>query len=354
VDTVFDKAKSMEFPRRVLVGNDVLADVPELADDLDLQSVGAVVTGPTTRGVAGDRVGDLLDDQGFDVHVVEAAGASRKEVEETVQAVEDTGARFVFGVGGGRVIDQAKLCAKAVDGPLVSTPTSAAHDGITSPRASVRDTNEATSIEAVSPMAIVADTSVIIEAPYRLLAAGCADAISNVSAIRDWKLAHRLRGEPLSSFSAVLAETAAELVRDHAEQIRPGVQDSAWLAVKALIVSGVSMSVGGSSRPASGAEHMFSHALDRIAPDQALHGEQVGLGTILMLNLHNGPVDRVRDALDAIGAPTTAEQAGLEREQVLEALTSAHEIRDRYTILGSEGLTRPAAEQLVRATGVYR
>jgi glycerol-1-phosphate dehydrogenase [NAD(P)+] len=352
VDTVFDKAKSMVFPRHVLVGKDVLEAVPDLALDLDLHPEGVVVTGPNTRDVAGERVQAMLEDAGYEAHLVEATGHDRKAAEATVEEVDGTGSRFVFGVGGGRVIDQAKLCADRIGGPLVSVPTSAAHDGITSPRASLQTEGEATSIDAVAPHGIVADTSVIIQAPYRLLAAGCADAISNISAVRDWKLAHRLRGEPLSSFSAVLAETAADLVIDHAEQIRPGIEESAWIAVKALIVSGVSMSVAGSSRPASGAEHMFSHALDRIAPREALHGEQVGLGTILMLNLHNGPEHEVRQALDAIGAPTTAEAAGLSREDVLEALTSAHEIRDRYTILGSDGLTRSAAEQLVSATGV--
>jgi glycerol-1-phosphate dehydrogenase [NAD(P)+] len=265
VDTVFDKAKSMVFPRHVLVGKDVLAEAPELALDLDLHPEGVVLTGPTTRDVAGERVQALLEDEGFEVHLVEAASAHRDDVEATLAEVDGTGSRFVFGVGGGRVIDQAKLCADRIGGPLVSVPTSAAHDGITSPRASVQTEGEATSIEAVAPHGIVADTSIIIQAPYRLLAAGCADAISNVSAVRDWKLAHRLRGEPLSSFAAVLAETAADLVIDHAEQIRPGIEESAWLAVKALIVSGVSMSVAGSSRPASGAEHMFSHALDLFA-----------------------------------------------------------------------------------------
>lgn len=352
METVFDKAKSMLFPRHVLVGKDVLDRSAALAEELDLHGEGIVVTGPRTQEVAGDRTLDILEDAGYDVHLIVSEGSTRKQLDETIEQAHSTGGRFVFGVGGGRVIDAAKLTAKAIGGPLVSVPTSAAHDGITSPRASVKDDAQATSIDAVSPLAIVADTSVIIQAPYRLLAAGCADAISNLSAVSDWELAHRLRGESLSSFAAVLAETAANLVIDHAPQIRPGVEDSAWLAVKALIVSGVSMSVAGSSRPASGAEHMFSHALDEIAPGQALHGEQVGLGAIMMLHLHNGPHERVKNALDAIGAPTTAEEANLREEDVLEALVTAHEIRDRYTILGSDGLTPEAAEQLVRVTGV--
>ncbi len=352
VETVFDKAKSMLFPRNVLVGTNVLTEAGDLAHELDLQDPAVVVTGPRTREVAGDRVAELLEEAGYTVHTLVAEASTRKKLESTLQDAEDTGGRFVYGVGGGRVIDAAKLTAKRLQAPLVSVPTSAAHDGITSPRASVKDEQGAASIEGVTPLAIVGDTDIIIQAPYRLLAAGCADAISNLSALRDWELAHRLRNESMSSFSRALAETSANLIIDHAPQIRPGIEESAWLTVKALIVSGVSMSVAGSSRPASGAEHMFSHALDAIAPGQALHGEQVGLGTIMMLYLHNGPWERIRDALASIGAPTTADEANLDREHVLEALENAHTIRDRYTILGSDGLTRDAAEHLVEVTGV--
>lgn len=352
MDTVFDKAKSMQFPRNVRVGADVIDDAGTLAQELDFQDPAVVVTGPRTRTVAGDRVADILEDAGYTVHTILAEGSTHKQIENTLNEAEATQGRFVYGVGGGRVIDAAKLAAKRIGGPLVSVPTSAAHDGITSPRASVRSKKGAASREGVTPMAIVADTSIITQAPYRLLAAGCADAISNLSAVRDWRLAHRLRGEPMSSFSKALAETSAGLIIDHAPQIRPGIEESAWIVVKALIVSGVSMSVAGSSRPASGAEHMFSHAMDKIAPGQALHGEQVGLGTIMMMHLHNGPWEMIRDALDDIGAPTTAQEAALDRDDVLEALTTAHEIRGRYTILGSDGLTKDAAKHLASVTGV--
>src|SRR5699024_2140661 len=110
------------------------------------------------------------------------------------------------------------------------------------------------------------------------------------------------------------------------------------VVVKALVSSGVAMSIAGSSRPASGAEHLFSHQLDRIAPGAALHGHQVGVGSILTEYLHSGEEGRwtnIRDALAGLGAPTTAAELGIDDAAIIEALTSAHEIRDRYTILGN-------------------
>jgi glycerol-1-phosphate dehydrogenase [NAD(P)+] len=114
------------------------------------------------------------------------------------------------------------------------------------------------------------------------------------------------------------------------------------------------MSIAGSSRPASGAEHLFSHQLDRIAPEPALHGHQVGVGAIMTEYLHTGADGRwrdVRDALDTIGAPTTAAGLDIDEETVVEALTTAHRIRDRYTVLG-DGMSEPAAREAAAVTGV--
>src|SRR5438132_636311 len=112
-------------------------------------------------------------------------------------------------------------------------------------------------------------------------------------------------------------------------------------------------SIAGSSRPASGSEHKFSHALDRIAKKPGLHGEQCGVGTIMMMYLHSGNWQEVRDALLAIGAPTTARALGVTDDEIVQALVHAHEInKERYTILGDEGLTLEAAERLAKITKV--
>jgi glycerol-1-phosphate dehydrogenase [NAD(P)+] len=257
------------------------------------------------------------------------------------------------GVGGGSVIDATKLGSFQAGQPFLSVPTSASHDGITSPRASIKDTKGSASVQAQAPLGILADTQLILQAPYRMLAAGCGDLLSNLNAVADWKLANRLRGEEFSSMAAALSLNAAETVLEHAEEIRPGLEESVWFVTKALIVSGVSMSVAGSSRPASGAEHMVSHVLDKLAPGQALHGEQCGVATIVALYLHGGDWERARQALERVGAPVTARALGLRKETLVDALLQAHTVRpERLTILGEGSLTRSAAEQALHATGV--
>ena len=138
-----------------------------------------------------------------------------------------------------------------------------------------------------------------------------------------------------------------------ATNIKPRLEESAWIVCKALVSSGVAMTIAGSSRPASGSEHKFSHALDRIAKRPALHGEQCGVGTIMMMYLHSGNWEEVRDSLLAIGAPTTARALGVTDQEVVDALVHAHEIaKERYTILGDTGLTEEAAARLARITKV--
>jgi glycerol-1-phosphate dehydrogenase [NAD(P)+] len=349
----FRKVRAMNFPRTVLAGHGVLEEVGKVCQSLGLHGKAAVFTGPITQAVAGDRCAEIVRAAGFSVEIVQAGDATLDEVARLSKRVEESGFGFLLGVGGGSKIDLAKMVAARQHLPFVSVPTSAAHDGISSPRASLKGSREAFSVEAAVPSAVIADTEVLLHAPYRYLAAGCADVISNVTAVLDWQLAHRLRNEDFATSAAALAEYAAHGILDHAKEIRPGREESVWVAIRPILMSGIAMSMAGSSRPSSGSEHLFAHALERIAPGRALHGEVVGLGTIMMAYLHNADWKGIRGALQEIGAPTTAAGAGVERTEVLAALVNAHTLRpERYTILGDNGLSREAAERLATQTEV--
>ena len=353
LESPFGKARAMTFPRTVLAGHGVLTELAATVRQFDFPTKGAVVTGEHTQKLAGTRAAEILRDGGFDVSVLLAHEATNEEVERIGHEVTETGARFLVAVGGGSKIDVTKVVAARHRIPWVSVPTSAAHDGIASPRASLHDPDRVASIEAVVPVGVLADTSIIVQAPFRLLASGCADVLSNVTAVLDWKLAARLRNEEYSSTAATLAEYTAQEIIDHAQLIKPNLEESAWIAIRPLIVAGIAMSVAGSSRPCSGSEHLFSHALDRAAKRPSLHGEQCGVGAIMMMYLHGGDWRRLRTALHTIGAPTTARELGVSPGEIVDALVGAHRMRpERYTILGDNGLTREAADRLATATGV--
>jgi glycerol-1-phosphate dehydrogenase [NAD(P)+] len=341
---VFDKSKWMQLPRDVVIGHDVLPQLPAVCKDLKLGSSALLVSGKGTMNLAGDKVMSILS-ASCEVRPFLAEEINISVIKAGEKAA--AGMDFLIGVGGGRVIDTAKIVSYNLDLPFISVPTAASHDGIASARASVPMEGGHSSLEAEPPIAIVADTGIIASAPHRLLAAGCADVISNYTAILDWELAHRVKGEPMSEYAVTLSKMTAEILVKDAHLIKPHQEQSAWLVTKALVSSGVAMSIAGSSRPASGGEHKFSHALDRLAPGKALHGESCGIGTIISMYLHGGDWRGIRTSLKTIGAPTTPADVGIEDSVAVEALLMAKTIRpERFTILDM-GLTRESAENLV-------
>jgi glycerol-1-phosphate dehydrogenase [NAD(P)+] len=351
---MFEKSTWIRLPRNVVVGHGVLDSTVEAVSELHLGGRPLVVTSPTPREIAADRVVEAFTAAGAEPATVVVEAASFAAVERVVETARAEEAGFLVGVGGGKAIDIAKMASDSLSAGFVSVPTAASHDGIVSGRGSVPEGDTRHSVAAEPPLAVIADTGVLADAPWRLTTAGCADIISNYTAVRDWQLAHRLKNVEYSEYAGALSQMTAEMLVDNAESIKRGLEESAWIVVKALVSSGVAMSIAGSSRPASGAEHLFSHQLDRLAPDVALHGHQVGVGAIMTEYLHTGPDGQwrdVRDALAAIGAPTTAAELGVDEETVIEALTTAHRIRDRYTVLGN-GMEESAAIETATVTGV--
>ncbi len=347
---MFEKSTWIKLPRNVVVGHGVVDELRATIDDLHLTGEPLIITSPTPDELAGDRVRAQVPNA--ETIVVEEA--SFESIERVCKAAQGQQADYLIGLGGGKPIDIAKMAADDLNCGLVSVPTAASHDGIVSGRGSVPDGDSRHSVAADPPLAVLADTEVMAQAPWELTTAGCADIISNYTAVQDWRLANRLKNVEYSEYAGALSEMTAEMLVDNADSIRPNLEESAWIVVKALVSSGVAMSIAGSSRPASGAEHLISHQLDRIAPGQALHGHQVGVASIMTEYLHTGNSGRwraIRDALNQLGAPTTAAELGVSDDDLLEAMTTAHEIRDRYTILGN-GVSLDAAYQTAAVTGV--
>lgn len=346
------KNKWMELPRIVDVGHGVIHDTGKVCKDLKLNGNGLMVAGSSTFRAAGKMAESSLEEAGYGVNTVVIKTPTLEDIGKVENQASEFKASFLLGVGGGKAIDIAKLASMHLDLPFISIPTAASHDGIVSSRASIIKEGRTVSEAAHTPLAVVADTSIIVKAPHRLLASGCGDIISNCTAVKDWDLAHRLRGEPFSEYASIISNMTAKMLIESADTVKPDLEESAWMVMKALVASGVAMSIAGSSRPASGSEHKFSHALDEIAPKPALHGEQCGVGTIMMMYLHGGNWQEVRNALKIIGAPVNAQELGIKEEYIIKALLHAHEIRpERYTILGT-GLTQVAAENVARITKV--
>jgi glycerol-1-phosphate dehydrogenase [NAD(P)+] len=315
----------------------------------------ALITGNKTYEVAGKQLEELLRSSKFEVQVIKSkaiGSISLQDVNDVCSQIER--ADSIIGVGGGSKLDIAKLVAQKYECHMVSVPTSIANDGLASNIASVVDENGIRqSIQTIMPIALVADTKLIQISDPRLSKAGVGEAVSNYTAIEDWRLASKKENVYKTKFSkhAYLAASAAVqyLVRKIGELPEIKINDILDTIIINHVASGALMSVIGSSQPCSGAEHKLSHILDRDYKTGMLHGEQVGIGAIVTSYLQSEKHrwkhlkrsfmfdinwKTIRDALKKIGAPSTADDLDLTPEKLTEALIKARDFRpERYTIL---------------------
>lgn len=344
---------AINLPRFVVVGSSVLPMITEVMTKLNVNGRVLLVSGDSyTKGPA-ELVEDSLKKMGLKVDCFAAKDATEETAKIVGDLIGECKSVMVVSVGGGKSIDVAKLASNERKIPFISIPTSAAHDGITSPIASVKCASGSISKMAQPPIALLADTEIIGSAPRRFLISGCGDIIAKNTAVRDWALAHKLRGDYYGEYAASLALMSAELMAENIDLIARGLDVGIRGVIEGLISCGYAMCIAGSSRPCSGSEHLFAHALDKIGAGKAMHGEKCGVGTIMMMYLHGGDWKSVKDVLAKVGAPTTAKQLGVTDQQLVDALSLAHTIRpDRYTVLGERGITPDAAWDLARITGV--
>jgi len=342
----------IDLPRIVLVGKGVLSAISGICHELGYHRA-LIVTGKNTFKVAGEKVQWILANDGIasDRSIVENA-----QLETVGRVMEDAGrsmAEVLIGVGGGRSIDVAKLAAAKTGKAFISIPTVASHDGIASNLASVKGMERPYTVKALSPIAVVMDSGVIAASPYRYTASGCGDVISKVTEVEDWKLANAENGDYYGAYAASLALMSSQLIMENSERIKKNTSETVRDLLEALISCSTSMSIAGSSRPCSGSAHLFSHALDLIVDKPALHGEQCGVGCIMMAKLHGFDWEKIRGSLQTLGAPTTASSLGIKKEKIIKALVMAQGVRpDRYTILSKVPMDRASAEALAVETGV--
>jgi len=345
------KEHIIDLPKKVYIGYDIIDNIKEYILSLNLSGPFLIVTGPLVRKIITDKIIENFKDES--VEVVEVKIASIDEVNKVEEMAKGSRINTIIGVGGGNIIDVAKYVAYRIGKEFVSLPTAPSHDGITSPFASIKGLGKPTSVKAKGPIAIIADINVLASAPRRLINAGIGDTIGKITAVRDWQLAAKLRGEYYGDYTASLALMSAKHALSCAKILDKDVRAGVRVLTEALISSGVAMGMAGSTRPASGSEHLFAHAIEILYPDKALHGELVALGTILMAYIHGINWKKIKKAMKKVGLPTKAKQLGIPDEIIIKALTIAHTIRpERYTILGDRGLTWEAAEKIAKETGI--
>jgi glycerol-1-phosphate dehydrogenase [NAD(P)+] len=333
-------------PLFVDIRSGAVDNLSELLHDRRISTTGTVLVavGASQGDAIWERVGPGLPEADvFHVH-----GASLSSAGDLQAALGERGYDAVVAIGGGRTLDVAKYAATRAAVPMVAVATNLAHDGICSPVASLEHPHGKGSYGVAMPLGVIVDLDYVRAAPLRLMRAGVGDAVSNLSAIPDWMLAHEERSEPVDGLAVALARTAGEAVLRRTDS----VESDEFLIVlaEALVMSGMAMSVAGTSRPCSGACHEIIHAVDQLYPGVSNHGELAGLGALFATYLR-GEERRLADIAQCLsrhGLPTTPQDVGLDQQQFVDAVLAAPGTRPgRYTVLEHVGLDEPAARRAV-------
>ncbi len=257
----------------------------------------------------------------------------------------------VIGVGGGKVLDTAKYIAFLNNLPFISIPTSTSNDGFSSSGCSLVINGKRTSVHAAMPFGIIVDLAVIKNAPVKFIYSGLGDIVSKISAVFDWYFEERNNAARVDDFAAMLAKKSVNSI---VRMPYTNITEQFFLKemVDSLTMSGIAMEIAGSSSPASGSEHLISHALDKILDKPQLHGIQVGIATYLMSLVQQHRFERVEKFLGDTGFFDHVATFGMKAEAFEKAIDIAPSIKpNRYTFIHVEE-NRNRAKELLRSNEI--
>jgi glycerol-1-phosphate dehydrogenase [NAD(P)+] len=327
---------AIEIPRLLRIKENTLYKLGKYLRRNDLHQI-ALFYGEGMQELLGQIVEISLDSSEIKVRRTETVtGNDIEAVIQSAFALPRTTDAIVT-VGGGLAIDYAKYAGFLVRKPVIAVPTALSNDGFCSPGASLKVGGKRVSCPADLPYGVVLDTAVIAKSPPRFTYSGIGDLLSKYSAVHDWKLAYWETGEQVNDFAVLIALQSVENFVNYPNKSILDL-DFIKLMAGALVMSGVAMEVSGSSRPASGSEHLISHAYEKVAPRPSMHGLQVGLATMGTMWLQEHPkYDEVLAVLAGTGFLDFVREQPLDRAAFVEAVRLAPTMKDQYfTILSDK------------------
>ena len=244
----------------------------------------------------------------------------------------------IVAMGGGKALDVAKYAAFISKRPLLSIPTTLAHDGIVSPIAVLKRQDEKPkSLGCAMPSMIILDTKLISTCPQQLIKAGIGDTISNYMALKDWDFAVSRGKDEMNGYAYMMSRTSLDaLMKTQYDNICPEFIE---VLANCLVLSGIAMDFAGSSRPVSGSEHLFSHALDYYCEKQNLHGLNVALGTVATLKVIGEDPTEVVRYLKKFEVDVNPQHMEITEDTFVYCMQHATEMRNnRYTFLNEADL----------------
>lgn len=260
------------------------------------------------------------------------------ESQDLIKSIKDSDS-LIVAFGGGSILDLVKYAASKCDLPYITVPSTLSNDAIYSCVARLTQNGKKRSFGVQPPTGIIVDLEIIRKSPKELLLAGVGDLITNLSAIQDWKLAHKNIKEPINELALMLAKEAAiGLFSYSSEDLY--TDDFLMDLTNGLISSGLSMIISGNTRGTSGPEHLISHAIDEYFNDKStIHGIQAAWAFLkIEEQIRKNPVftDKLSNFYKKIGLNTIIDKCiKWEDDDFHSLIPYAKKIRPRYTIFNT-------------------
>jgi glycerol-1-phosphate dehydrogenase [NAD(P)+] len=279
-----------------------------------------------------DRVAASLNSG--DIQLLQSKPVPEARMEDALDLFKILPARVqaIIGLGGGKALDVAKYVSFLSGIPYLSVPGSLSNDGFCSPQSSLQMHGRRRSLPSTMPFGVVLDTEVCLGAPETLWLSGVGDLVAKFTAVADWKLAFHACGTTVDDFAALLSDATVHQFLAHPRRDVDGIR----LLGTALMLNGIAMGICGSSRPASGSEHLISHALDVSGSRPRLHGLQVGVASYLVSLLQKHNSELIDGVFETTGFWDAIQRDPFSRKTWLAAAKLAPSIKqDFYTVLSS-------------------
>lgn len=316
-----ESALSLANETKVLrIGEDVLGDIGQLFNDQFPGKNALVIADKNTYPAAGEAVYRHLSQAGLAYGppvIIDAPKlyADYVFVQQLVPLLEPEDV-IAVAVGSGVINDLAKRASHEVGKPYMCVPTAASMDGYTAFGASITKFGAKMTMECPAPRVVVADLAVLCAAPPVSNASGYADLYAKLTAGADWIFADALGVELIDSQSWHTVQDGLSHALEYPEGVKSGDMEAIKPLTEGLMLGGFAMQSLKSSRPASGAEHQFSHLWDmehhtfkgeiaktyglyKDRDDQApSHGFKVGIGTLAVTALYGRIFETPLEQLD--------------------------------------------------------
>ncbi len=276
------------------VGRGILNELPDM-----IAALGAkrpfIVCDDNTYAAAGERVCRVLDAGGipYTLYKVPCHSDRLKPAEWEVGSVVmhfDPACDVMLGVGSGVINDICKVAAHAMGIKNAIVGTAPSMDGYASNSSSMERDQVKVSLYNQAPSGILLDVDILAQAPMRMLWAGLGDMIAKYIAMCEWRISQLIVDEYYCEDVAELMREALRRVMAAADGLTARDPAAVQAVAEGLVLAGVGMAYAKISRPASGLEHYFSHMWEMMALERGqpydLHGIQVGVGSILTLNMY--------------------------------------------------------------------